>query len=199
MCVDMLRKKYLNITVYGARGVGKTSLLRQLPLDMTLSRAGTATTATGYYRHVQWTEGQPMVVSVMDTGSPTLFEAMANLHRTIGDAVILIPIVLMGTKADLEQDRKVPIADGMAQATLWDCPFFETAATQSSSAILDAITVLTETSLGITTWAPYPPSLSYSPTSMRFRMKKSRFKTRAQRYFTACHKLVTHWRGTATN
>ena len=39
-----------------------------------------------------------------------------------------VPIVLVGNKCDLEEERVVSASDGQALATSWGCPFFETSA-----------------------------------------------------------------------
>ena len=39
-----------------------------------------------------------------------------------------MPIILVGSKCDLNEDREVPTDEGKALAQKWNCPFFETSA-----------------------------------------------------------------------
>ena len=39
-----------------------------------------------------------------------------------------VPIVLVGNKADLDEQRRIPIEQAQQRAELWGCPYVETSA-----------------------------------------------------------------------
>ncbi|KAI8057674.1 P-loop containing nucleoside triphosphate hydrolase protein [Syncephalis plumigaleata] len=174
------------IAVYGASGVGKTTLLRHLPLDMTLSPDRSISSASGYYRHLQWVEGRPLVTSIMDTttnhaenaadgnGNGNDGNDISEMSQIPSAGILLvydvtsrqsflelqryytaicrlssrykIPIVLIGNKADDADRRQVSTEEGMRQASIWDCPFWETSTETigGEQVINAAISMLTE-------------------------------------------------------
>jgi len=62
----------------------------------------------------------------------TSFEAMNKLRntliRTIEPDGPLVPIILVGNKCDLEEDRVVQTEEGKRQATRWNIEFMESSA-----------------------------------------------------------------------
>jgi GTPase KRas len=42
--------------------------------------------------------------------------------------MLQVPLILVGSKCDLESDREVSKSEGQELASKWACPFFETSA-----------------------------------------------------------------------
>ena len=59
------------------------------------------------------------------------FEELAEMHKDIlmvKDSEHGVPIVLVGNKCDLVNERVISHGEGMALAARWGCPFFEASA-----------------------------------------------------------------------
>ena len=59
------------------------------------------------------------------------FEELVGMRKEIlmvKDSVDCVPIVLVGNKCDLEDERVVAKEEGLALAASWGCPFFEASA-----------------------------------------------------------------------
>ncbi|KAL9544345.1 Ras GTPase ras2 [Mucor bainieri] len=63
------------------------------------------------------------------------FEQAQRLHEQIARVKDLehFPVVLVGNKCDLEQDRQVPASAGRELAKQFNCPFFEVSAKQNTN------------------------------------------------------------------
>ncbi|XP_048218411.1 ras-related protein Rap-2c-like [Perognathus longimembris pacificus] len=69
-------------------------------------------------------------VVLYSVSSEASFEAVRPLRRRMGQlrGARAVPLVLVGTKADLAAERQVPTAQGRALARQWRCPFLEVTA-----------------------------------------------------------------------
>merc|ERR1712154_559803 len=80
----------------------------------------------------QWMrEGQGflLVYSIIDEGILEEVEILREkIIRTKDKDPSLIPIVLVGNKCDLVDDRKVSVEQGKQLSKDWQCPFYETSA-----------------------------------------------------------------------
>ncbi|GAN08762.1 RAS protein [Mucor ambiguus] len=75
-------------------------------------------------------EGFVLIYSITSYHS---FEQAQKLHEQIARVKDLehFPVVLVGNKCDLEQDRQIPTSAGRDLAKLYNCPFFEASAKQN--------------------------------------------------------------------
>jgi GTPase KRas protein len=101
-------------------------------------------------------DGEPVVLSVLDTAGQEEFSAMRSQYLSTGKGFLLcysitnqqtfdevkaiqtqvlqakdtdyVPMVLVATKSDLEASRKVSRVAGETLAKAWGCPFLESSA-----------------------------------------------------------------------
>jgi GTPase KRas protein len=80
----------------------------------------------------QWIrEGGDGFLVVYSIASRNSFQEAASLRETIlriREEQEKVPIVLIGNKCDLTEEREVSYDEAQAQAEQWACPFFETSA-----------------------------------------------------------------------
>lgn len=145
----------IKIVVLGAGGVGKSALTVQYVQKKFLTVYDP--TIEDSYRKQQEVDGQQYMLDIMDTAGTEQFTAMRDLYMRSGEGFILVysitskatfdelpelrdqiirvkdhdrcPLVLVGNKCDMEEDRAVQKKQGQALATTWgNTTFLETSA-----------------------------------------------------------------------
>ena len=142
------------LAVIGSGGVGKTSLIIQYCKQQFIEEYDP--TIEDSYRKRICVDGECGMLEIFDTGFVSEFypqqdqyirgsEAFICVYsitsnssfteiRHLRDRILLIkdaddvPIILVGNKCDLEEERQVTIEAGKNVAQAFDCPFFETSA-----------------------------------------------------------------------
>jgi len=138
------------IIVVGAGGAGK-SALTQMFMYGNFVEEYDPTTADSYRKIVN-ADGEKCQLDILDTAGQE--EYMRDNYYRLGEGFLIVysiierttfeaasrfydhilqvkgkedvPIILVGSKCDLESDRDVPKSEGEALAQKWNCPFFET-------------------------------------------------------------------------
>nr|XP_012803651.2 ras-related protein Rap-2c-like [Jaculus jaculus] len=102
--------------------------------------------------YIRNSDGFVVLYSVCDEAS---FEAVRPLRERMGRlrGARAVPLVLVGTKADLDAQRQVLTAQGRALAREWRCPFLEV--TAKSKMMVDR--VFTQVVREMEAQAPPPP------------------------------------------
>ncbi|KAI9022210.1 ras related protein 1b [Phycomyces nitens] len=143
------------LVVLGSGGVGKSALTVQFVQSIFVERYD-PTIEDSYRKQVE-VDGQQCVLEILDTAGTEQFTAMRDLYMKNGQGFILVfsiislatltdlrelreqilrvkdvdhvPMVLVGNKCDLEEERAVPREQGMALSQQWGGkPFYETSA-----------------------------------------------------------------------
>lgn len=144
-----------NIVVLGAGGVGKSCLTAQFVQNVWIESYDP--TIEDSYRKVVNVDGRQVVLEILDTAGTEQFTAMRELYMKQGQGFLLvfsitnmnsfyelaelreaisrikedddIPLVVVGNKSDMEDDRAVPRARAFQLAQSWgQKPYFETSA-----------------------------------------------------------------------
>ncbi len=149
---NMVRK--YKIVVMGSGGVGKTALIKQF-ISETFSTEFDPTVVDYYETEIE-IGNYKVILEIIDTAGQEEFSAFRESYIHQGKGFILVysitsapsfigvksfrnqicrvkddtatPMVLVGTKSDLDLNRCVSAEDGKALAQAWGCPFFETSA-----------------------------------------------------------------------
>ncbi|KAG0036849.1 Ras- protein Rap-1b [Podila clonocystis] len=144
------------LVVLGSGGVGKSALTVQFVQSVFVDRYD-PTIEDSYRKQVE-VENQQCMLEILDTAGTEQFTAMRDLYMKNGQGFILVfsitapatfdeltelhrqilrvkdtssvPIVLVGNKCDLEEDRVVLRERGDQLSLRWGMPFFETSARQ---------------------------------------------------------------------
>ncbi|KAG0339637.1 DNA-binding transcription factor rap1 [Podila humilis] len=144
------------LVVLGSGGVGKSALTVQFVQSVFVDRYD-PTIEDSYRKQVE-IDGHQCMLEILDTAGTEQFTAMRDLYMKNGQGFILVfsitasatfdeltelhrqilrvkdtssvPIVLVGNKCDLEEDRAVHQDRGIQLSERWDMPFFETSARQ---------------------------------------------------------------------
>ncbi|KAF9188466.1 Ras- protein Rap-1b, partial [Haplosporangium sp. Z 27] len=143
------------LVVLGSGGVGKSALTVQFVQSVFVDRYD-PTIEDSYRKQVE-VDNQQCMLEILDTAGTEQFTAMRDLYMKNGQGFILVfsiilastfeelaelhkqilrvkdvdkvPIVLVGNKCDLENDRKVDRVRGEALSVKWGgMPFYETSA-----------------------------------------------------------------------
>jgi len=142
------------ICVLGAGGVGKSALTIRLVTDNFLDEYDP--TIEDSYRKQVMIDDETALLDILDTAGQEEFSSMQDQWMREGKGFLLVynitsqttydevqvlydkilrtkdaekvPLVLVGNKCDLEEDRQVPHEDGQKLTEKWGCPFFETSA-----------------------------------------------------------------------
>jgi len=140
------------IIVVGAGGAGK-SALTQMFMYGNFVEEYDPTTADSY-RKIVTADNEKCQLDILDTAGQE--EYMRDNYYRLGEGFLIVysiierttfeaasrfydhilqvkgkeevPIILVGSKCDLDTDRDVPKSEGEALAQKWNCPFFETSA-----------------------------------------------------------------------
>ena len=146
--------KLRKIVVMGSGGVGKSALCVQFVSGHFVEEYDP--TLEDYYRKQVDINGTPAVLEIIDTAGIEQFAAMRDLYIENGEGFMLVysitnaqtfidmqplrgeiarvkggfssPIMLVGNKFDMEEERSVTTQDGEKLAEEWGCQFYETSA-----------------------------------------------------------------------
>lgn len=148
------RREY-NIVVLGAGGVGKSCLTAQFVQNIWIESYDP--TIEDSYRKVIEVDGRSCVLEILDTAGTEQFTAMREIYMKTGQGFLLVysitslntlneltdlrdqilriketdhvPIVIVGNKSDLEEDRAVSRNRAIHLSQSWGrVPFYETSA-----------------------------------------------------------------------
>ncbi|KAI8892781.1 ras protein [Globomyces pollinis-pini] len=143
------------LVVLGSGGVGKSALTVQFVQSIFVEKYD-PTIEDSYRKQVE-IDGQQCMLEILDTAGTEQFTAMRDLYMKNGQGFILVysitsqatfndlmelreqilrvkdtdkvPMVLVGNKCDLEDDRAVQKSEGQALTAKWTgCNFFEASA-----------------------------------------------------------------------
>jgi len=140
------------VIVVGAGGAGK-SALTQMFMYGNFVEEYDPTTADSYRKIIE-VDGEKCQLDILDTAGQE--EYMRDNYYRLGEGFLIVysitmrdtfvsvnrfydhilqvkgiddvPIILVGSKCDLSDDREVPADEGKALAQKWNCPGFETSA-----------------------------------------------------------------------
>ncbi|KAF8224146.1 hypothetical protein L208DRAFT_1410711 [Tricholoma matsutake] len=147
--------RQFNVVVLGAGGVGKSALTVRFIRDVFVEHYDP--TIEEEYRRTLTVDGQLSSLEVLDTAGAEQFTSLNELYIKTGRGFILvfsltqeaslrevdnlrkqiyrikgadtgIPIVVVGTKLDLVNEREVQRSTIQSLASQWDLPFYETSA-----------------------------------------------------------------------
>jgi len=142
------------LVVLGGGGVGKSALTIRLVTDNFLDEYDP--TIEDSYRKQVMIDDETALLDILDTAGQEEFSSMQDQWMRDGKGFLLVynitsrptfdevsnlydkilrtkdtdkvPIVLVGNKCDLKDERQVKYEEGAALAKTWGCPFFETSA-----------------------------------------------------------------------
>jgi len=142
------------VVVLGSGGVGKSALTVQFVSNQFLEKYDP--TIEDFYRKEIEVDNSPSILEILDTAGTEQFASMRDLYIKNGQGFLLIysitnrqtlqdiqpmrdqivrlknqenvPMILVGNKRDIYDEREVTIEDGQQAAERWHCPFFETSA-----------------------------------------------------------------------
>lgn len=142
------------VVVIGGGGVGKSALTVQFIQGHFIDEYDP--TIEDSYRKDIILDGKPVILDVLDTAGQEEYSAMREQYVRSGQGFLLVysvnsrdsfneveafyqqilrskdvesfPVVLVGNKSDLKQQRVVPTDEGRSVANRWGCPFLETSA-----------------------------------------------------------------------
>ena len=143
------------VVVLGSGGVGKSALTIQFVSNQFHEKYDP--TIEDFYRKEIEVDQFPSVLEILDTAGTEQFASMRDLYIKNGQGFLLVysvtnmqtlqdlasmrdqiirvkgtdkvPIILVGNKRDIYDERDVPPEVGQAKADEWNyCPFFETSA-----------------------------------------------------------------------
>ncbi|PWY90851.1 ras-domain-containing protein [Aspergillus heteromorphus CBS 117.55] len=151
----MRPQREYHIVVLGAGGVGKSCLTAQFVQNVWIESYD-PTIEDSYRKQIE-VDGRQCILEILDTAGTEQFTAMRELYMKQGQGFLLVfsitsmsslnelselreqiirikedekvPIVIVGNKSDLEEDRAVPRARAFALSQTWgNAPYYETSA-----------------------------------------------------------------------
>jgi len=203
-------RRELNIVVLGAGGVGKSCLTAQFVQNVWIESYDP--TIEDSYRKQINVDGRSVMLEILDTAGTEQFTAMRELYMKQGQGFLLVfsicnmnsfyelselreqiirikddddvPLVLVGNKCDMEEDRVVSRARAFQAAQGWGSkPYYETSARRRTN--VDEVFVnlcrqiIQKESGGSAGFGANPDSLSRTRTQrhgddQRYRRKRNR-------------------------
>jgi len=153
--VFALQMREFNVVVLGAGGVGKSALTVRFTQDVFLENYDP--TIEEEYRRLVTVDGITSQLEVLDTAGAEQFTALNEVYIKSGRGFVLVfsltqeaslrevdnlrqqiyrikggsttvPIVVVGTKSDLVNEREVQLSTISNLSQRWNLPFFETSA-----------------------------------------------------------------------
>lgn len=149
----MSQREY-HIVVLGSGGVGKSCLTAQFVQNVWIESYD-PTIEDSYRKQIE-VDGRHVILEILDTAGTEQFTAMRELYMKTGQGFLLVfaitsassfhelaelreqikrikeddnvPMVLVGNKSDLEEDRAIPRPRAFATSREWNTPYFETSA-----------------------------------------------------------------------
>ncbi|KAL1835512.1 hypothetical protein VTJ49DRAFT_6581 [Mycothermus thermophilus] len=193
-----------NVVVLGAGGVGKSCLTAQFVHNEWIESYDP--TIEDSYRTQVSVDGRQVVLEILDTAGTEQFVAMRDLYMKSGQGFLLvfsisskasfdeleglrddiirikddedIPIVIVGNKADLEDQRAVDRARAFSLSQRWKAPYYEASA-RTRTNVDEAFTHLCRQLLQREDGpddGPAGPSRPDDPTSRRRRRRRRKEK-----------------------
>ncbi|KAL3418970.1 Ras family protein [Phlyctema vagabunda] len=152
---QMCARRDYHIVVLGAGGVGKSCLTAQFVQNVWIESYDP--TIEDSYRKLIEVDGRQCMLEILDTAGTEQFTAMRELYMKTGQGFLLVfsitsqsslnelselreqiirikdddnvPIVIVGNKSDLEEDRMVSRAKAFSVSQSWgNAPYYETSA-----------------------------------------------------------------------
>uniref|UniRef100_A0A0N4ZK24 small monomeric GTPase n=1 Tax=Parastrongyloides trichosuri TaxID=131310 RepID=A0A0N4ZK24_PARTI len=142
------------VVVLGSGGVGKSALTVQFVSNTFIEKYDP--TIEDFYRKEIEVDGQPCVLEILDTAGTEQFASMRDLYIKNGQGFVIVysitnqqtfhdiknmrdqiirvkanenvPLILIGNKIDMNNQRQVRVEEGMSLAEYWSCPFAECSA-----------------------------------------------------------------------
>jgi GTPase KRas protein len=139
------------LVVVGGGGVGKSALTTQFVTNHFVEMYDP--TIEDQYRKQVAIDGETCLLDILDTAGQEEYSAMRDSYMRSGQAFILafsitsrasfdeiscfreqilrvkeadnVPMVLVGTKSDLEEQRQITTREGQDLSVSWNVPFFE--------------------------------------------------------------------------
>lgn len=147
------------VVVLGSGGVGKSALTVKFVLGRFVERYDP--TIEDFYRKEIQVDGAPSMLEILDTAGTEQFASMRDLYiknghgfivvysitstqtfqdiRTMKEQILRVkgrlqvPLLLVGNKVDLDNQREVQSNEGVGLAQVWGCPFLEASARSSQN------------------------------------------------------------------
>lgn len=142
------------LIVIGGGGVGKSALTIQLVMNHFIHEYDP--TIEDSYRKQVTIDNETCILDILDTAGQDEYSAMRDLYMRTGQGFLLVysilsrnsfneldffkyqvcrikdnnsvPMVLVGNKCDLENQREVSTFEGMEKSRLWNVKFYESSA-----------------------------------------------------------------------
>ncbi len=148
------RMREYKVVVLGSGGVGKSALTVQFVTGKFVEKYDP--TIEDFYRKEIEVDNIPSVLEILDTAGTEQFASMRDLYIKNGQGFLLVfsiinqqtfqdlramreqilrvkntdsvPLILVGNKCDIFDEREVNAIEGKDLAAEWGCPFYETSA-----------------------------------------------------------------------
>jgi small GTP-binding protein len=149
------------IVILGSGGVGKSAITAQFVNKVFIEKYD-PTIEDSYRKHHE-VDGEPVVLEILDTAGTEQFTAMRNLYLKNSEGFIIVfslteyatfleiedlrdqvlrvkecanpPMLLIGNKADLIEDRKVPMEEIQTIIKKWKAPYLEVSAKLNTNVV----------------------------------------------------------------
>ncbi|KAL9964861.1 hypothetical protein ACROYT_G028562 [Oculina patagonica] len=151
--------KEYKVVVLGSGGVGKSALTVKFVTGQFVEKYDP--TIEDFYRKEIDVDNSPSILEILDTAGTEQFASMRDLYIKNGQGFLLIysllnrqtftdlkpmrdqilrvknsdtvPLILVGNKSDMFDEREVSADEAKLLAEEWDCPHFETSAKNNSN------------------------------------------------------------------